>query len=392
MMGGLTRRLARAAAAASVLALAMGSAAACSSSGSSGGGSGGGGGSGAFADALKNVHDTAQTSGTIEFGDTAQLAKLNGGTTPASNGPFARLVGTGSDQLTQYASLLPPLTGFDSTTATSAISLGNPPNQVGVLYGSFDPTAVGAKLAAWGYHKSDRGGGVTAWVFQDDHQQDMSKLDANGVGPGMTGWLNVIWVSTSSIAYGGATSDLAAALPAQSKPLSGDAVVGALANCLGTTLIAYVITDAKQIGTSGISAIAFGVTATSASDIREEICAAAPSASGAQAFATGFSKAVGSGLDYVRNQPWSTLLSDPQTSVIGGGEHVVRLTAKPVDPQGASLVVSLVEQNDFAGLLGLPQTLRGGRMVNPNGTLVPISPSDTGPSDSGSDSPSASSS
>ncbi|WP_194908483.1 hypothetical protein [Catenulispora rubra] len=369
-MAGRTRRFARAAAAVSALAVAMGSAAACSSSGSSGGG-GGGGGSGAFADALKNVHDTAQTSGSIEFGDTAQLAKLNGGTTPASNGPFGRLVGTGSDQLTQYASVLPPLTGFDSTTATSAISLGLPPDQVGVLYGSFDPTAIGTKLAAWGYHKSDRGGGVTAWVFQDNHQMDLTKLDANGIGPGMTGWLNVIWVSKSSIAYGSATSDLAAALPAQSKPLSGDAMVGSLADCLGSTLIAYVNTDAKQINNSGISAIAFGVTATGTSDIREEICAAAPSASAAQGFATGFTKAVGSGLDYVRNQPWSALLTDPQTKVIGGSKNVVRLTAKPVAPQGAALVVNLVVQNDFAGLLGLPQVISKVGVPGGSVTLTP---------------------
>jgi len=368
MMGGRTRRLARAAAAVSVLALAMGSAAACSSSGSSGGG---GAGSGGFADALKNVHDTAQTSGYIEFGDTAQLAKLTGGTTPAASGPFARLVGAGSDQLTQYESLLPPLTGFDPATATSAISLGLPPNAIGVLYGSFDPAAIGAKLAAWGYHKADRGGGVTAWIFQDNHQMDLTKLDANGVGPGMTGWLNVVWVSKSSIAYGSATSDLAAALPAQSKSLSGDHMVSSLADCLGSPLIAYVITDAKQINNSGISAIAFGVTATGTSDIREEICAAAPSASGAQGFATGFTKAVGSGLDYVRNQPWSALLTDPQTKVIGGSENVVRLTAKPVDPQGAALVVNLVAQNDFAGLLGLPQVIS---KVGLPGGAVTLSP------------------
>jgi hypothetical protein len=372
MMGGITRRFGKAAAAVSVLALALGSAAACSSSGSSGGG---GGGSGALKDALKNIHDTAQTSRYLEFGDTAQLVKLNGGATLAPSGPFARLVGIGSGQLTGYGSLLTPLIGFDATSATSAIDLGNPPSQVGVLYGSFDPTAIGAKLAAWGYHKQDRGGGVTAWVFQDNHQIDMSKLDANGVGPGMTGWLNVVWVSKSSIAYGGATSDLAAALPAQSKPLSGDAMVGSLADCLGSTLIAYLTTDSRQIGTSGISAIAFGVTATSASDVREEICAAAPSAAGAQAIAAGFTKAVGSGQDFVTNQPWSALLSDPRTTVIGGAEYVVRLTAKPAGPQGAALVVKLFGENDFAGLLGLPQRLRDGRTVTPDGTVVPASPS-----------------
>lgn len=365
----------RSAAIVTALVLAVGPAAACSSSGSTGGG-GGGGGSGAFKDVLKNIHTAAQTSGYIEYGDSAQLAKLNGGTGASSNGPFGRLLGTGEDELAQYQQLLPPLIGFDPSTATSAISVGNPPDTASVLYGSFDPKAVGAKLAAWGYHSQDRGDGVTAWIFQDDHKIDMSKLDpSTGIGPGMGGWLNVVWVSKSSIAYGRATSDLAAALPAQSKPLSGDPMVGSLADCLGPSVVALVITDPKQIDNSGISAIAFGVTATGTSDIREEICAAAPDAAGAQAFAAGFTKAVTGGKDVVTDQAWSNLLSAPQTKVIGGAQHVVQLSAKPTDPQGASLVVNLVEKNDYAGLLGLPQTLRNGRTVNPDGTLGSPSPS-----------------
>lgn len=363
----------RAAAAVTALALAVGSAAACSSSGSTA--SGGGGGSGAFKDVLKNIHTTAQTSGFIEYGDSARLAGLNGGSGPGSRGPFAGLLGTGSDQLAEYQQILTPLTGFDPAGASSAISVGNPPNTVSVLYGSFDPKAIGAKLAAWGYHSQDRGDGVTAWIIEDDHKIDMSKLDpATGVGPGMGGWLNVVWVSKSSVAYGRATSDLAAALPAQSKPLSDDPMVSSLADCLGPAVVALVITDPRQIDDSGISAIAFGVTATGTSDIREEICAAAPDAAGAQAFAAGFTKAVTGGKDVVTDQPWANLLADPQTKVIGGGRHIVRLSATPTDPKGASLVIDLVEQSDFAGLLGLPQKLKNGRTVNPDGTLGAPSP------------------
>jgi hypothetical protein len=369
----------RSAAVVTVLVLAVGSAAACSSSGSTGGG-GGGGGSGAFKDVLNNIHAAAQTSNYIEYGDTAQLAKLNGAGA-ASDGPFGRLLGTGEGELAQFQQLLPPLTGFDPAAATGAVSVGSPPNTASVLYGSYDPKAVGAKLAAWGYHWQDRGNGVTAWIFQDDHKIDMGKLDpATGIGPGMGGWLNVVWVSQSSIAYGRATSDLAAALPAQSKPLSGDPMVGSLADCLGPTVVALVVTDPKQIGNSGISAIAFGVTATGTSDIREEICAAAPDAAGAQAFATGFTKAVTSGHDIATNQPWANLLSAPQTKVIGGAQHVAQLSAKPIDPQGASLVVNLVQGNDYAGLLGLPQTLKNGRTVNPDGTLGSPSLSPSSPS------------
>ncbi|MEY9892076.1 hypothetical protein ABIA31_005751 [Catenulispora sp. MAP5-51] len=365
-MSGVVRRFGRSAAVVSALVLAVGTAAACSSSGSASGGGGGGSSSGSLKDTLKNIHATTQTAGYIEYGDTAQMVKLNGGTNQGSSSLFGRVLGAGADQLSQYSQILPPFTGFDYSTATSAVTVGTPPNAVGVLYGSFDPAAIGAKLAAWGYAKQDRGNGVTAWVYKDNHQIDITKLDPNtGVGPGMTGWLNVVWVSKTSIAYGSATSDLAAAVPAQLKPVSDDPVVGPLADCLGSPLEAFVLTDQKMIGSAGLPAVALGVTATSASDVRMEICAAAPSAAAAQSFAAGFTKAVSSGQDIMTDQPWANLLSNPQTSVIGGAEHVVRLSATPAGAQGASLVVNLVEQNDFAGLLGLPQTLKNGRTVNP---------------------------
>lgn len=372
------RRVGRLAAIVTTLAVAAGSAAACASSGTAGGGSGGGGGSTAFKTALQNIHTTAQTSGYIEFGDTAQLTKLNGGTSLASSGPFTRILGIGSDNLVSYESVLPPLTGFAALSAASAIDVGSPPDAVGVLYGSYDPAAIGAKLRAWGYHSQDRGDGVTAWIVEDDHKMDPSKLDpTTGIGPGMPGgWLNVIWVSKSRIAYAGATSDLAAALPAQSKPLSDDPVVGALADCLGPAVVAIVLTDPKQINAKGVSAVAFGVTATSASDVREEICASATDAAGAQAIATGFTKAVTGGQDFVTNQPWAKLLADPQTKVIGGPQNVAQLSAAPAaGGQGnAGLVVNLVEQNDFAGLLGLPQPAVIGRTDS--------EPTDTGSSSS----------
>ncbi|WP_370366220.1 hypothetical protein [Catenulispora sp. GP43] len=113
--------------------------------------------------------------------------------------------------------------------------------------------------------------------------------------------------------------------------------MGPLADCLGSPLEAFVITDPKMINSAGLPAVALGVTATSASDVRMEICAAAPDAAGAQAFASGFAEAVGSGQDYMTNQPWANLLSNPQTSVIGGADHVVRLSATPTGGQGAAL-------------------------------------------------------
>lgn len=385
-MRGTTRRFGRAAAAVSALALAAGTATACSSSGTSGGG---GGGAGSVTDTLKNIHTTAQSDSYIEYGDTAQIVKLSGGRSMAADSPFGNLLGWGSGQMADYFQVLPPLTGFDSTTATSAVTVGYPPNQISVLFGTFDPAAIGTKLAAWGYHKQDRGDGVTAWIFSDDHKLDSTKLDpSTGIGPGMTtGWLNVIWVSKTSIAYGGATSDLAAALPAQSQPLSKDAVVGPLADCLGPTLAAVLITSPKLIGSSAVPAIAFGVTGTSTADAREEICAEAPDDAGAKSLAAGFTKAVTSGHDYVQNEAWSKMLSDPQTTVIGGSKHVVQLSAKPVDPR-LGLVFQLVEKNDFLNLLGLPEVQSGTRSPGGSVTLSPTA--DTG-SDTGSETSSPSS-
>ncbi|MEY9859301.1 hypothetical protein ABH935_004929 [Catenulispora sp. GAS73] len=298
--------------------------------GDRGASAGGSGGSGSFKDTLKNIHATAQTSGFIEYRDSALLTKINKGKDVWTS-PFSLLYNHGEGPFLQYGGELPPLTGFDAQQATSAISVGNPPNTVGVLYGSFDTSTIGTKLAAWGYTKQDRGGGVTAWIFKDDNQADTSQPDTMNVGPGMGGRLNVIWVSKSSIAYGYMTSDLASALPAQSKPLSQDAMVGPLTDCLGSTLIAYVITDQKVI------------------------CVAAPTTAGAQALAAGFMKSVGSGRDPEGDKPWSSEVSDAQTKVLGGPTHVVQLTATQIGG-GLPFVDEPVNRNDYPTLLWLPTT------------------------------------
>lgn len=348
-MHAVTGRLGISAALLAALVLAAG----CSRSGSTGDGSGSSGSGGALKGAFETIHGSLQTAGYFEYGDTARVVKLNGGDRPGG-GPFGQLLPYGSSQLTQWEMILPPLVGFDPLTASSAISVGNAPNTVSILYGSFDPAAIGAKLAAWGYHQQDRGDGVTAWVIQDDHKIDMSRLDTDGLGPGMGGWLNVIWVSKSRIAYGGATSDLAAALTGTAKPLSEDATVGGLAGCLGSPLAALMVTDQTLIQSAAVSAIAFGVTGTGTADAREEICVAAPNAAKAQNLAAEFTKAVGSGFDLRTNEPWSAQLTDPQTAVLGGPAHVVRLTAKPVDGPRVKLVFDLAAQGDYLPLLGFP--------------------------------------
>jgi hypothetical protein len=371
MMRGVRNRFGRPAGVLSALLLAAVSAAACSSAKSTG--AGGGGASGSVKDLLAHIQDTPQTSKYLEFGNTAQVTKLNGGTGPASSGPFSRLIGRGAPNISSYSQVIVAPTGIDPNSATSAVSVGAPPNSVEVLYGSFDADAIGAKLAAWGYRKQDRGGGVTAWVWSDDHKFDLSKLDPNtGIGPGMTGgWLDVAWVSKTRIAYGRATSDLAAALPEQSKPLSGDPVVGPLADCLGSALAGAMVTDQAEIKDPSVSAMAIGVTATSAADVRQEFCVSAPDDASVQTFAAAFTKEIESGEDFVNNVQWSTELSNPKADLLGGPQHVVRLSATPVDPAQSGLVFDLVDRDDYKTLLGLPMKAKNGTTVYPDGTSSP---------------------
>lgn len=370
-----------------VVVLAAMSATACSSSGSAGASSSGSG-SGSVRDGLRHIHDTAQTSSYFSFGEPAQVVKLNGG--QGDSGPFSVLAGAGADELRNWYKVLDPITGLDLNSVTTALTVGRPPANVEILYGSFDADAIGAKFAAWGYKKQDRGDGVTAWIWRDNHEIDAGKVDPDtGIGPGMdTGWLNVVWVSKTRVAYGRATADLAAALPEQSEPLSGDSVVGPLADCLGSALTGIVLNGPPVTGDPAIPAMAVGVTATGPADIREEICVAAPDDATAQKFATAFTTAISNYTDFRSDMKWSAELTDPKTEKLGGEQHVVRLSARPAGQGRPDFVTSLVYNADYETLLGLPMKTKNGMVVNPDGSQGSASApaTDSSPPCSGADS------
>lgn len=372
-------RIRRSSAVGVVLVLAA-SAAACSSDGSTGGS--GSGGSGTVKDALRHIHDTAQTSSYVDFGLPAQVVELNGGRD--DSGPLAQLAGAGASNLRSYYKVVDPIIGIDLNSVTTALSVGRPPNNVEVLYGSFDADAIGAKFSAWGYHKQDRGHGVTAWIWTDDHLIDNSKIDPNtGIGPGMdTGWLNVVWVSKTRVAYGRATADLAAALPEQSKPLSGDSMVGPLADCLGSPLSAAMSNGPAASGDKAIPAVALGVTGTGAADVREEICVATLDDATAQKVATAFTTAVAGGTDFHSQMKWSAELTDPKAEMLGGDRHVVRLTARPTDQVRVDFVIQLMYEDGYKTLLGLPVRGKGGELEYPDGSTSPAPSSESSPSSS----------
>ncbi|MFL6112482.1 MAG: hypothetical protein ACJ786_14175 [Catenulispora sp.] len=291
-----------------------------SSGGSAGGSSGSGSGSGSggapktIADALRDVHAAPTTKTHFAYG-------LYGGANLAS-----------------YNEILTPIIGFNAK-APFALTVGKPPTEVTILYGTYDPAAIGAKLQGLGYKQTERGHGETQWLIRDDHQFDMNQQPAE-LGATLS-TLNVIRVSKDRIVYGGATADLDAAGPAQSAALADDPVIGEIAKCLSA--------DASGEFTAGLAVpLAVGV----GSDGTESICVAADGDRSAQAYGDIFTTQITKGMT-LNQQPWSKMLTDPKVEPLGGKAHVVRLTVRSVTPEHLILPEALLN-GDVARLLGLP--------------------------------------
>ncbi|WP_225847571.1 hypothetical protein [Streptomyces sp. HPF1205] len=313
----------------------------CSGSGSK---SAAGGGRGPVADALGRVHATDLTKTAFEFGDTAGLLRLDGGRTTGS-APFSKLFDYGASGIAAQYQLLPDKTGIDLTRATSAITIGRPPNQVGVLYGSFDAAAIGTKLQALGYHKR-ADGGDTVWTLHDDH-----RLDPNGplADLGIVAQLNVVHVSDTRIVYGGAGSDIDQAL--SGKPtLADDPAYAGLAGCLGDARAAVIQTDPQTWPLP----FGVGVTATSATDEEEVLCVATKDDASAKALAAAWPDRVAQGTSQRTAQPWSDLLTAPQAKVVGGAAHIVQLRAHAAHDHEPGVLFDAANTRDLSALLGTP--------------------------------------
>lgn len=292
-----------------VAALAAG----CSSGGSSGSGSGGVPKS--LADALKDVHATGATKTELTWG---QYAGGNGA---------------------HYDQVLSPVLGFSVLKQPFVLTVGKLPNQVTIMYGTFDPATIGDKLKALGYQSTDRGHGETQWLIRDNHEFNMNQQPEALANTLAT--YNVIRLSKGRLVYGGATADLDAALPAQGAALAHDDVVGAVAKCL----------DKAASGMFDATAVPLGVGAGPSGT--ETICVSAADDATARKYADEFVKRATSGKSARTLQPWSELIADPKAEVLGGKGHVVRLTMTDVVASRPVLVTALMN-GDVGTLIGLP--------------------------------------
>lgn len=266
--------------------------------------------------ALRGVKDSFLTHYWSEFGDVAGVRARGTAETPDP------LLGYGESQLIAAASQLHDLAGIDPLAARTALTLGQPPEQVGVLNGTFDPAAIGAKLQKLGYKKRDVGGGEAEWVIRDHHAIDANDRFAQ---LGILTALNVIRVSPTRVVYAGATKDIDAKTLTGPRPLSDALDVGAVADCLGPVKAAQIGMD---INTSP-KLMGIGVQ-TSSKDATSVICMVTKNRDAAEDIASAWPGHVRSVTSSLTDEPWSKVLADPKAEALGGSEHVVRLTARPL--------------------------------------------------------------
>jgi hypothetical protein len=317
-----------------VTALAALLLAGCSSGGSSGGANGGADGrfgepTGAgvpttFSAALAALPSTSWDGGYVEFGDVAHVNALSG---PAGSGPLSEYYGIGESSLAGFAEQDLGALGFDPLKAAAAVTVGQLPNQVTVLYGSFDASAVDSKLSAAHFKNKGTAGGGTVWALGADNQQNLQNPTGNPLA-------NDIDVTAARIAIGPSATDVDALAAPSGAMLSSNSAINALASCLDGASAGIISqpssgTIGQPTSTPDSRPIGIGLVAPSAQSAGEEICASAADSATATAIGANFTKQIETGTSRRLNEPWSKVLVDPQASVVSSSPAVVRLTTRP---------------------------------------------------------------
>ncbi|WP_439675442.1 hypothetical protein [Embleya sp. MST-111070] len=284
---------------------------------------GGGGshdaGSAGLRGALDGVRDDASTRGWFEYGDTAAIAKANGGT--ATTGPYGALLGTGYPDLAAMGPQVAPALGFDPAKTNEAWSAGRPPQQGGVISGGFDKGAVIGKLKELG-GKPDP---AAASVYRLRADNELSVDDALAQKlPSVVDHFNAVRVADRQIGYG--STLLGADLSRGGARLGADPTARALADCLDRPLAA-VLTDRAGGGEQPSGPrIAVGVTGKAGVPGTNVLCVARESEQAARAEADRLRGVFTGGEPTAQGVPWNAMLTDVRAEVVG--TNVVKITAR----------------------------------------------------------------
>jgi hypothetical protein len=299
--------------------------------------SGGGSGGNSLDAALAQVGDTSATRTQIAYDDTAALVQLSGTGVSTTKG-FAPLRGWGSQLLELLAPLARGDTGISVFKEDYAISAGNAPQTVTLLHGGQSGSLVTSRLTKLGWKQN--GGTLVGPPFSGGGSQKASLYELQ---------LHVVQTAGSDVKFGGSGAKLSQIGSPSGSTLASNPVISALASCLGDVV-------AAQIGVGGYLggkhpvAVAVGVRkpASDSAAPRAVGCVAWSSQAAAAQYTTDAKKALSSGLSIATNQPYSTLLSHPAVTDIGGSEHIVQWQADTASR--ADLIFQMYERVDLPAL------------------------------------------
>ena len=317
---------------------------------SSAGGSGSGGLDSAmpstFATALAEIPSTSWDGSYFEFGDISQVNQLN---KAASGSALFAYTTVGASQLNESGQAMDGSLGFDLLNVPTAVTVGQLPHSAMVLYGSFNPSTVGTKLAALGFKNHGSADGGTLWAISDNDKVDMQ----NPTGDDS---LNVLDVSSGRIVLGGSTAEVEAIAAPATTSLATSSKLAAIANCLGSAK-AGLIGPAYATETQDSTYVGIGLVASSGTAASEELCVTASSTSAASAIEANWTQRIEHGNVVSLKEPWSKLLTNPQATVTSSSPIVVRLSAQPAAGAKVGVLINDYESPyvDFSNLINQNQ-------------------------------------
>ena len=314
---------------ASIVVLLAGAVGGCSSGGASGGDS--------LDAALAHIADTAATRSQIAYDNTAELVKLSGSGLGAIKG-FGVLRGWGAPSLGGFLGVLTGDTGVSLLKEDYSITGGNPPQAVTLVSGGQSGSLVTSHLTKLGWKQN--GGMLVGPPFTDGGSQKAGQYALP---------MHVVKTTGSDVTFGGSGANLSQVGTPHGSTLASNAVIKALASCLGDVVAAQ-IGVGGDLGGGHPVAVAVGIRTPSSNSAtpRAVACVAWSSQAGATKYTAQARKALSSGLSVATNQPFSALLSHPSVTDIGGSQHVVEWQADT--SSRADLIFQMYEQMDLPAL------------------------------------------
>ncbi|ONI83063.1 hypothetical protein ALI144C_18705 [Actinosynnema sp. ALI-1.44] len=253
-------------------------------------------------DALGKVKATAETRAYIEYGKPGETkTQLHAG--------YATIA--------PYSARLADRLKLDPGKFTAALTVGQPPDAAGILWGDYDTAAVNQALADAKIRREDKDG-AAVWTVGEDNKVQLDGPLREAAPP--TGFTK-LHVATGSFAYAGSAASLATVTDPGQDTLAKDKDVQALAGCLKDVVAATIVRSERDPMPAAIGVLADGTEALcvlpaegKAEDVREQIA-----------------DKVGTGKS-ITGQPWQDLLPNAAAEVVDGQPRTVRLTGKPQRP------------------------------------------------------------